>query len=149
MANDIICIKPFSLWQKSQYCCGGLNENVWRVPIGSYIWVPDSQLVELFGKNWEVCSCWKSCVTDWWALRFKKPMTSPNQSHSLPSPSPSPSPPPPLPFSPSHFSPVSTFQIRCKLSATAPTPCLMASTVMTDIDSPFGTISKHPTKRIL
>jgi hypothetical protein len=32
-------------------------------PTASEIWMPSSQLVELFGKDKEVWLCWRRCVT--------------------------------------------------------------------------------------
>jgi hypothetical protein len=39
--------------------CGGLNE---KTPIGSYLQILSSQLVELFWKDQEVWPCWKKCA---------------------------------------------------------------------------------------
>jgi hypothetical protein len=46
-------------WMLVWIVCGGLDEN--SFPKGSYVYIFGPQLVELFGKDWEVGLCWSRC----------------------------------------------------------------------------------------
>lgn len=77
-------------------------------------------LVEMFGKNWEVWSCW-GCVTSEWAWRFQKPTTFPVRCSLLFSLCVS------FSLSPLY---ASLSLIICKLSATSPVSCLPATMLL-------------------
>ena len=62
---------------KSWSICDGflplvLNESG---PRDSYAWMLDPQLMELFGKDWKVCPCWRRCVTGIGLWGFKSPLS--------------------------------------------------------------------------
>jgi hypothetical protein len=101
---------------------------VWMriVPSGLDVWMLGPQLVKLFGKALEAWPCWRRCVTeDGCCWGFWSPCQAQSLTLSL-----------------------STYKvcIRCKLSATAPSPCWLAccwAPAVTVMNSP-SELKAHP-----